>query len=123
MKITNGELLSLQKIYAKLMSVDFDSYEQGLELAEEFVLIEDKLKSFEKVKTELVKKFKLEGKADDDPEVKKANEEFQKLLFTNVTITLKEIKEDILKKAKLTGFEILSIKKINELITKESKTE
>lgn len=37
------------------MSVDFDSYKEGLELAEEFLLIEDKLKSFEKVKTELVK--------------------------------------------------------------------
>lgn len=119
MKITNGELLGLQKIYAKLMSVDFDSYKEGLELAEEFVLIEDKLKSFEKVKTELVKKFKLEGKADDDTEVIKANEEFRKLLVTEISIDLKLIKEDILQKAKLTGFEILSIKKINELIEKK----
>lgn len=121
MKIKNVELLSLQKLYGKLMSADFDDYSEGLELANDFVEIENRLKGFDKVKTELLKKFDLEGKEDNDPEVQKANSEFNKLLGIETDIKLKTIKESVYKKSKLNGFDILLINQVNELIKKDNE--
>lgn len=108
MKVKNSDLNTLAGIYGKLLFADFEgenAYKDAMQISEESVKIEDALRAQEKLKTAIVKKYKINEGASKEQE-EKANEEYIKLLSEEFEIDLVKIKKDYLSKIKVKPFEI-----------------
>lgn len=125
MKITYNKINQILPVYGKLMSIEFEGeFEEATKLGSQFILIEDSMKTFEKVKAGIIKKYNLESpdpKIMDDERRKieaGANKDFEALLKVEVDMNLSPIKKEYISKIKLRPLEALLINDLG-LISKE----
>jgi len=109
MKIQNTNLSRLISLYNKLSSVDFPSAKQAIAHIKDAKRIQLASDDIEELRKIIVNKYKLKEGAinEESPNVRKADEEYIKVLLESTELDLTEFPVGIIEQVRVSPLEIM----------------
>jgi len=107
-KIKNGQLVHLLNVFVKASEADFESTKQAMDHIDHTETIEKAQKKVDKLRDNLVKKYKLDKQPVNQEDNEKASKEYTDILMEDVELEV-EIPKAVVDQLRIKPVEITTL--------------